>query len=48
LGGGFGESWFKPGNGWSFGGPGTGMGGSSGAPGRLAPALGGVLGVICG
>ncbi len=38
----------NPGNGWSFGGPGTGIGGNSGAPGWLSYALGGVLGVICG
>ena len=45
---GFGGSWRNPGNGWSFGGPGTGIGGNKGAPGWLSYALGGVLGVICG
>ncbi|BAW25076.1 Uncharacterized protein KF715C_ch45030 [Pseudomonas putida] len=33
---GFGGSWRNPGNGWSFGGPGTGIGGNKGAPGWLS------------
>ncbi len=34
--GGFGGSGRNPGNGWSFGGPGTGIGGNKGAPGWLS------------
>jgi len=33
---GFGGSCRTPGNGWSFGGPGTGIGGNKGAPGWLS------------
>jgi len=45
---GFSASCRNPGKGWSFGGPGTGIGGSKGAPWEVPVALGGLLGVICG